>query len=143
MSEMSIDDILDSSIDDLADLADFGVYPSGLHRVVINWEKKTVNNKPCMEMKMKLVETVELANPATDQPSNPGTESSVLFFLDNEFGQGALKNVMKVLAGACGTTSIKDTAEASNGMEVSVAIQTKPDKKDPDVKRMNIKKLFV
>lgn len=145
MSEnnMSIDDILDSSIDDLADLADFGIYPSGSHRVTINWEKKQVNNKPCVEMKMKLIETCELANPAADQPPAVGTESSVLFFLDNEFGQGALKNVVKVLAETCGTQKISDTLEASKGMEVTVVVSVKPDKKDPDTKRMNIKKLYV
>ena len=101
MSEM-LNDLLDANLDDLADLPEFGIYPSGVHRVIINWESKEVNKHPSMEMKMKLIETVELANPAEDQPVAAGTESSSLFMLDNEFGQGAFKQIMKVLAGACG-----------------------------------------
>ena len=140
---IDLDSILDSSIDDLADLPEFGVYPSGVHRVIINWESKQVNNHPSMELKMKLIETVELANPGTDAAVEPGTESSCLFMLDNTFGQGNFKEIMKALAPACGTAKISETVEASNGMEVSVVIATKPDKKDPTTMRMNVKKVIV
>ena len=140
---LDLDSILDSSIDDLADLPEFGIYPSGVHRVIINWESKEVNKHPSMEMKMKLIETVELANPAEDQPVAAGVESSALFMLDNEFGQGAFKKIMKVLAGACGTRKISETVEASNGMEVTVVVVTKPDKKDPTVTRMNVRSVTV
>ena len=138
-----LDSILDSSIDDLADLPEFGIYPSGVHRVIINWESKEVNKHPSMEMKMKLIETVELANPAEDQPVAAGTESSSLFMLDNEFGQGAFKQIMKVLAGACGTNKISETVDASQGMEVQVVVAVKPDKKDPTTMRMNVRKVSV
>ena len=138
-----LDSILDSSIDDLADLPEFGIYPSGVHRVIINWESKEVNKHPSMEMKMKLIETVELANPAEDQPVAAGTESSSLFMLDNEFGQGAFKQIMKVLAGACGTNKISETVDASQGMEVQVVVAVKPDKKDPTTMRMNVRKVIV
>ena len=140
---LDIDSILDSSIDDLADLPEFGIYPSGVHRVIINWESKEVNKHPSMEMKMKLIETVELANPAEDQPVAAGTESSSLFMLDNEFGQGAFKQIMKVLAGACGTNKISETVDASQGMEVQVVVAVKPDKKDPTTMRMNVRKVIV
>ena len=138
-----LDSILDSSIDDLADLPEFGIYPSGVHRVIINWESKEVNKHPSMEMKMKLIETVELANPAEDQPVAAGTESSSLFMLDNEFGQGAFKQIMKVLAGACGTNKISETVDASQGMEVKVVVAVKPDKKDPTTMRMNVRKVIL
>ena len=140
---LDLDSILDSSIDDLADLPEFGIYPSGVHRVIINWESKEVNKHPSMEMKMKLIETVELANPAEDQPVAAGTESSSLFMLDNEFGQGAFKQIMKVLAGACGTNKISETVDASQGMEVQVVVAVKPDKKDPTTMRMNVRKVIV
>lgn len=140
---LDLDSILDSSIDDLADLPEFGIYPSGVHRVIINWESKEVNKHPSMEMKMKLVETVELANPAEDQPVTAGQESSSLFMLDNEFGQGAFKQIMKTLAAACGTNKISETVEASNGMEVQVVVTVKPDKKDPSTLRMNVRKVIV
>ena len=143
MYDLNLDSILDSSIDDLADLPEFGIYPAGVHRVIINWESKEINKHPSMEMKMKLVETVELANPAEDQPPQQGQESSSLFMLDNEFGQGAFKQIMKTLAAACGTNKISETVEASNGMEVQVVVAVKPDKKDPTVSRMNIRKVIV
>ena len=142
MSE-NIASLLDASIDDLADLPEFAVYPAGVHTVNIDWEQKEVNKHPSVELKMTLVETVELANPGDDKPLTAGAEASVLFMLDNEFGQGNLKDVMKVLAGICGTSKISETMEAAKGLEVTVVVKTKPDKKDPDVMRMNIKKMLV
>ena len=139
---LDLDSILDSSIDDLADLPEFGVYPSGVHTVIINWESKEVNKHPCMELKMKMKETVELSNPAADQPVAAGQESSSLFMLDNEFGQGSFKSIIKTLAAATGTSKISEAVEASNGMEVQVVVVTKPDKKDPTTMRMNVKKVI-
>lgn len=124
----ALDSLLDSNIDDLADLPEFAVFPNGVHRVIINWESKEVNKHPCLELGMKLVETVELANPAADQPLAAGAESSVLFMLDNEFGQGKMKSLMKTLASACGTSSIKETMEASKGMEVTVVCKVRQNK---------------
>ena len=62
---------------------------------------------------------------------------------DNEFGQGAFKQIMKVLAGACGTNKISETVEASQGMEVQVVVAVKPDKKDPTTMRMNVRKVIL
>lgn len=128
MSQFDIDSILDSSIDDLADLPAFQVFPSGVHRAIINWEKKEVNNHPCMELKMKAVETIELANPAEDAPLAAGTESSVLFMLDNEFGQGKFKAIIKQLAEATGTSKISEAVDASQGMEVQVVCKVRQNK---------------
>ena len=143
MSEMNLDALLDSSIDDLADLPEFGVFPSGVHAVTINWESKEVNKHPCMELKMKLRETMELSNPAEDTAPAPGMEASCLFMLDNEFGQGNFKSVIKELATATGTSKISEAVEASQGMEVQVVVATKPDKKNPETLRMNVKKVIV
>lgn len=129
MSEISvdIDSILDSSIDDLADLPEFLVFPNGVHKVIINFEKKTVNNHPSVEMKMKAIETVELAN-AADTPLEAGAESSVLYMLDNEFGQGSFKALMKTLAEATGTQKISEAMEAAQGMEVQVVCKVRQNK---------------
>lgn len=143
MSNIDLDSILDSSIDDLADLPEFGIYPSGAHRVSIKWEQKEVNKHPSMELKMTMIETVELTNPEADEPVAAGVESSALFMLDNEFGQGAFKKIMKSLAEACGTQKISETVEASNGMEVTVVVVTKPDKKDHTTMRMNVRSVTV
>jgi hypothetical protein len=125
---LDLDSILDSSIDDLADLPEFAVFPNGVHRVIINFEQKEVNKHPSIELQMKAIETVELANPAADTPLVAGAESSVLFMLDNEFGQGKFKSIVKVLAAALGTSTIKDTVEAAAGMEVQVVCKVRQNK---------------
>lgn len=123
-----LDSLLEGSIDDLADLPEFAVFPNGVHKVVIKWESKEVNKHPCLELGMTAVETVELANATDDIPLVAGATSSVLFMLDNEFGQGKMKTVMAALAAACGTKSIKETMEASNGMEVQVVCKVRQNK---------------
>jgi len=128
MSETNLDSILDSSIDDLADLPEFAVFPNGVHKVIIDFESKEVNKHPCVEMKMKAIETIELANPAADTPLEAGAESSVLFMLDNEFGQGKFKSIVKTLAGALGTNKISETVEAAKGMEVQAVCKVRQNK---------------
>lgn len=138
----NIDTLLDSNLDDLADLPEFAVFPSGTHKVTVKFSEKEINNNPYVEMGMKVVETVELANPAEDTPLKPGTEGSCLFSLTNEFGQGSLKKILSVFAAACGTASLRDTMAAADGMEVCAVVKTKADKKDPSVMRMNVNKVF-
>lgn len=139
---LDLDSILDSSIDDLADLPEFAVYPAGVHKVIIQWESKEINKHPCMELKMKAVETIELANPASDEPLAAGTEAGCLFMLDNEFGQGAFKSIIKTLAAATGTSKISEAAEASNGMEVQVVTKVRQNK-DKSQSYTDVKKVLV
>lgn len=126
-NEANLDSLLEGSIDDLADLPEFAVFPNGVHKVRIKWESKEVNKHPALELKMVMVETVEMAN-AADPVMAAGAESSVLYMLDNEFGQGKMKEVMKTLSAATGTKSIKETMEASNGMEVQVVTKVRQNK---------------
>lgn len=126
MSEM-LNDLLDANLDDLADLPEFGVFPAGVHKVVISWEQKVVNNHPSIELKMKAIETEELSNPE-DTPLTAGAEGSVLFMLDNEFGQGKLKQIIKPLAAVTGQSALRGIIEGSNGMEVSVVTKVRQNK---------------
>lgn len=139
---MDLDSILDSSIDDLADLPEFAIFPAGVHKVIIEFESKEVNKHPCVELKMKAVETIELANPAEDQPLEANAEGSVLFMLDNEFGQGKFKSIIKQLAGALGTSKISDTVEAAKGMEVQVVTKVRQNK-DKSQSYTDVTKLIV
>jgi len=111
--------LLDSSIDDLADMPEFAVYTPGAHKVRISFEEKEINATPAVEMKMALIETLELAN-AGDVAQEPGTESGVLFMLNNEYGQGSLKDVLRPLAAATGVSNTRALLEAAKGMEVTV-----------------------
>jgi len=128
-SNQDLDSLLDVNIDDLADMPEFTVFPNGVHRVVIKWERKEVNSHPCVELKMTAVETVELADPGKDTPLSVGAESSVLFMMDNEFGQGSFKAVIKPIAQHLGASKISDAMDQSNGMEVEVTCKVRTDKK--------------
>lgn len=142
MSEMNIDSLLDSSIDDLCDLPEFVTFPAGVHTVTIDWEKKEVNKHPALEIKMRLMETVELAQPETDTPPSPGAETSVLYMLDNEFSQGKLKAIMKSLASQLGTGTISETIEASRGMEVNAVCKVRQNKEKTQSYTDIVKLLF-
>lgn len=123
-----LNSLLDANLDDLADLPEFGVYPAGVHKVIIKWESKEVAGHPCVELKMKAIETEELSNPEADQPLTAGAEGNVLYMLDNEFGQGNLKKVIKPLAAATGQSTLSGAMEASNDMEVSVVTKVRTNK---------------
>lgn len=140
---MSIDvnALLDSNLDDLADLPEFVVFPAGTHNVRISWEQKEVNNDPSIELKMVIIDTVELADP-TQTPPAVGSESSVLFKLNNEFAQGSLKAILKPLAAATGTSSISGVMEASNGMEVTVVTSVRSNKEKTQ-SYTNVKKILI
>ena len=126
MSDM-LNSLLYANLDDLADLPEFGVYPAGAHKVSIKFEDKEVNNHPCVELQMVAIETEELANPS-DEPLKPGQQGSVLYMLDNEFGQGNLKKVIKSLAAVTGQSTLRGIMEAANGMEVTVITKIRQNK---------------
>lgn len=127
MSDM-LNNLLDANLDDLADLPEFGTYPPGAHKVTIKFEEKEVNNHPCIELQMVAIETEELANPGADQPLAPGAQGSVLYMLDNEFGQGNLKKTIKPLAAMLGVSSLRAVIEGANGMEVTVVTKVRQNK---------------
>lgn len=123
-----LNSLLDANLDDLADLPEFGTYPPGAHKVSIKWESKEVNKHPCLELQMVAIETEELANPEADQPLVAGAQGSVLYMLDNEFGQGNLKRTIKPLAEATGLSSLREIIEATQGMEVTVVTKVRQNK---------------
>ena len=120
-------DILDAQLDDLADLPEFGVFPVGAHRVTVEFAKKEINGKKNVELSLTLIEHVELADPSA-VPMSPGAKGSVLYSLENEFGQGKLKEILKPFAAALGTGSLRDTMEGAKGMEVTVVTKQRQNK---------------
>jgi len=131
------DDLLDSTLDDLEDLPEFKPFPPGAHRVSVSMELKEVSDKKCVEMSLTHIETLELSTP-TDTAPTPGDSTNVLFFLDNEFGRGNLKACGKPLAEALGTTSIRDTIEATTNIECLVLTSNDKDKKYTNIKELNV-----
>ena len=124
---MSLDSLLDISLDDLADLPEFKVFPAGAHRCSMSLESKDINGHPSVELKLRLLETVELAS-ATDVAPEAGTESSVAYMLDNEFGQGKFKEILKPLGAHFGLNKFGEIQEAAKDCEVLVVTKTRQNK---------------
>ena len=128
MSDANIDSLLAMSLDDLPDLPEFKVYPAGAHRVTMKFEKKQIGTHPAVEAKFTMIATEELTDPAKDQPVDAGTESSVAYMLDNEFGLGNLKDLLKPLAAHFGLSSIPEIMEAAANLEVVIVTKTRQNK---------------
>lgn len=126
-TQIDINSILDGTLDDLADLPEFKPFPAGTHRVSIRWEQKVINKHPGFELKMKAIETMELAN-ASDAPLEAGTETGVLFLLDNEIGQGNFKKMLSSLASHYGAKPNRALIEESQNAEVLVITKQRQNK---------------
>ena len=127
-----IDAMLDGTLDDLADLPEFKPYPVGTHAVVLTIVDKTapkdrVNNHPGFEVKMKAVETLELAN-SDDTPLVAGAETSVLYLLDNPIGQGSFKKLLASAAEHFGAKSNRELIADLQGATVAVVTRQRQNK---------------
>lgn len=132
MSTDNTANLLDENLDDLPDLPEFVVPPAGAYSAeILSCEEKKIGEHPAVEMKFKLLETLELAN-ASDAPIAPGTECGVSFMLDNEFGVGGLKAAMAPLKAALGTTSARETMAACKGATIMLVTKVRMGKKGTD-----------
>lgn len=144
----ALDSLLDSTLDDLADLPTFQPFPAGAHRCTVEFEEKMINKKPAVELKLIGIETVELADPGEDKPIEPKQETQVLYILTkedgsaNEVSQGKLKETLKPLGEATGETNLRKIMAAAKGMEV-LAITKKRENKQTGAFNTDIVKLEV
>lgn len=141
MSELDINELLDATLDDLADVPAFAILPVGSHIVSSSAELKEVNDKPVVELSFILVEHVELDDP--EEALVEGTECNAAFFLATEFGQGNFKEIAIPLGAALGVSKLRDVIEAWQDIEVAVVTTQRADKNDKTKKYMQIKTLTV
>jgi hypothetical protein len=142
MTTDAMSNLLDLELDDLADLPAFEIFRPGAHRVAISFAEKKIGEHPAVELKLRLIETLELSNSA-DTPNEPGTETSVAFMLDNEYGVGNFKEILKPLSAATGASKPRAIMEAAKDMVVAIVTTVRPDKNDKDKLYMQIKTLIV
>jgi hypothetical protein len=127
-------DVLDATLDDLADLPEWKPFPVGVHKCVFKFETKKNDKKVTTTyVTLKALETVELANPTEDANLEPGAEVTVQYQLGNPVGQGKLKALLGTFAAHLGLpkeTKLSAIIEAAQGTEalVSTRIQTNKDK---------------
>lgn len=107
------DNILDATLDDLADLPEQKAFPAGVHKATmfITLPPPKPGKKQMIVAKFAHQEAIELVNPADTSP-NPGDEATIFIHIytkegkANEIGQGQLKMLLKPLqeAGLSGNT---------------------------------------
>lgn len=141
-TSIDLDSLLDGTLDDLADLPESVPFHAGGHKISLSLAAKEINSKPAIEASLKLIQTVELANPSSDTPQEPGTETNVLYFLDNEFGAGKFKQLAVVLGAAMGTGSIKEIVSGCKDIEC-IAITTQRKNKNTGDMFTDIKEISV
>lgn len=131
----SINDLFSSDIDDLADLPAFEVPPPGVYLLEVKFQEKVINNKNCIEMACKVIETQELED-VNNREVPPNTEFSQLFMLNNEFGLGSLKEVLKPLSEHFGVTNLGILLRENlqEYVQVVALVKNRTDKSDPDKK---------
>lgn len=136
-----IDNLLDATLDDLADMPEFKPFPAGAHRCTIKWDyTKAVGNQKGVEIKLTALETIELTN-ADETPVKAGDTSNMLFMFKkkdgsaNEIAQGKWKELLAPLQAHFGTATNRETMDASQGAEVIAITKIRTDKSDTnDVK---------
>lgn len=122
----SLDNILDATLDDLADMPSIVLFPNGAHKV--KFESKIDAKNSSVQITLTYIEPLELADPTSAAPA-AGDKNSVFFYLKtkegkaNEYAQGALKNIVKVLQPALGGDTT--TEVLSNAQNAEVAVVTK------------------
>lgn len=141
--DINIDDLLDATLDDLEDLPEFKPFPPGVHAALATLSIKEVNDKQAVELALKGQETLELSEPSKDTPIQAGHETSVLFKLNNEFGRGNMKKLLKPIGEALGLTVTREIIEQCKDMPVVVLTSYRKNKEDPTSPYMNVKELNV
>jgi hypothetical protein len=145
MSEVNLD-LLDSSIDELADLKGFEPIPAGTHKVSIKWDTKDINGMPSVILKLTVLEGIECSNSNEELPE-PGRVADIAFMLTtksgerNELGEGQLKEVVSSLQPYVGGDSPRAVMENSEGAEVIATLKVRANKNDPDQKFNQIKSI--
>jgi len=128
-----LDSLLDSTLDDLADLPEFKPFPDGAHRCSIEFKQGDDPKKPSMQVKFTALETLELTN-NTDEPLVPGTTTSVFFYFQkkdgtpNEYAQGEFKIILAGIKSVTGGNSNREVIELSKGAEYAVLFKVKKGK---------------
>lgn len=127
-------DLLDASVEELAELESFEPFPAGTYRVSLRWEKKEINDKPAVELKFLNKEVIELSD-INAEPVAEEREGSVTFYLYkndgsiNSVGQGQLRKVVETLRESFGGDTTSEIMDNSEGAEVIATFKVKTNDK--------------
>lgn len=129
---MSLDALLEASLDDIADLPVFEVPTPGYYRLGLTIDKKKINDKEAVEFTFTVKETMEVADPSATPPKT-GDVFSTACMVGNKYGLAAFKEVAAPVMVALGTTRYGDILNGQvRDMEVFATVKHRRDKNDPD-----------
>ena len=118
MTELTMD-LLDCALDDLSDLPENKNFPIGAHKALATIEVDKKNGQVAY-LSFKGIETLELANPDTDEAISEGQECSTRYDTGNKWGNAGFKKVAAAFGEAIGSGSIRDIIEQTKDVEVVI-----------------------
>lgn len=138
-------DILDKSIDDIADLPSFKAPDTGMYRLSITFDTKEINKKPAVVARFVVRELLALADDAIpeNERAKPGDKFDVPHILkdedgkDSEFAWGMLKALIKPFEIHFGETNLKTlikkmATEGGESVDITAKVVKKQRKDDKD-----------
>lgn len=131
----ALDALLDSTLDDLADMPEFKPFPAGAHVCTLEFKPKEINKKAAVEVVLIHVSTEELVDSAATPPK-PGDTTNCLFILTNndgqpnEISQGKLKMILAALKETTGGTTNREVMEGAKGIHCLVVTKIRTNDKD-------------
>lgn len=124
-SNADLDALLDTTLDDLADLPSFEAWPAGTYQAqIIELGMKAIGAHPSFCFKLKNKGVVELTEEDAVPPKE-GDETELVFMMDNEIGQGKLKEVSSGVMETLGATTFRQLKDTAKGVEVIVVLNRK------------------
>lgn len=146
--------LLDANLDDMNDLPSWKVFPAGVYlvkpEVTIESKKNKTTKKDETQITIgaTLIEIRELDDPSTPDDKKPvvGDVTSARFTWENEFGQGALKEILKPIAAATGKTKAMELLEilgAQDSILMVMGVRTKSVEGKPDQEYQSIVNVIV
>jgi hypothetical protein len=139
---VSLDDLLDGTLDDLADVPEFKPFAAGAHKMTLKFDAtKKINDMPAIEVKLTIIESVELTDPTATPPA-AGDTTNVIYILKkkddkgnvvrNELAEGQFKALMASLSPSFPDAggSPRKIMEAADGFEVLGLTSVRTNAKD-------------
>lgn len=147
MTDQTMDNLLDETLDDLADLPTSAPFPAG-HHVAQMFVTRDAKKPTTYVVKFKHKGPCELSEP-TATPPKEGDEALMFIHTKkkdgtkNEIGQGQLKEILKPVSERLQTTSIQAILDAlkSDGVEVGITSGVKDQKDTSYAPQMFLKKI--
>lgn len=138
-----LDNLLDATLDDLADLPTFTPFPCGAHRVLATFKRNDEMKAVILDLTM--IETIEYANPQDGEtsPTKEGDTSNAMYQLGNKWGAGNFKKAAKNFVEHVGESGLSAIVDGVENVECMVLTGLRKDKNDPEKFYLDIKEITV